>query len=84
MLSVQAGLTPKSGGVHDSRRIREINDAGPDRGVVFQSPSLLPWLSAIQNVLIGAEQVYPHATEKAAAGHCGTFLGLVGLGEFAA
>ncbi len=42
VLSMIAGLTPISGGgvVLDGR---EIDDAGPDRAVVFQAPSLLPW-----------------------------------------
>jgi len=61
VLSMLAGLTPKSGG-YMILGDYEIDDAGPDRGVVFQSPSLLPWLSAIDNVLIGAEQVYPEAS----------------------
>lgn len=41
---------------------REIEGAGPDRGVVFQSPCLLPWMSARDNVMLGIEQVYYHAS----------------------
>jgi len=43
---------------------REIDGAGPDRAVVFQSPSLLPWMTAFDNVLIGVEQVMPDASRK--------------------
>ena len=42
----------------------EISGAGPDRGVVFQAPSLLPWLTAYENVELGVTQVYPHASKK--------------------
>ncbi len=53
-----AGLHSLNGGgmVLDHR---EVVSAGPDRAVVFQSPNLLPWLSALENVLIGVEQVQP-------------------------
>ncbi|MDP8984714.1 MAG: nitrate ABC transporter ATP-binding protein [Pseudomonadota bacterium] len=59
VLSMVAGLTDISGGsiVLDGR---EIVSAGPDRGVVFQSPNLLPWLTARQNVELGVNRVYPH------------------------
>ena len=40
----------------------EISGAAPDRGVVFQSPCLLPWMSAWDNVMLGVNQVYYHAS----------------------
>ena len=59
VLSMIAGLTDISDGsiVLDSH---EVVSAGPDRGVVFQSPNLLPWLTARQNVELGVNRVYPH------------------------
>jgi nitrate/nitrite transport system ATP-binding protein len=59
VLSMVAGLTDISGGgiVLDGR---EVISAGPDRGVVFQAPSLLPWLTARENVALGVNRVYPH------------------------
>ncbi len=59
VLSMVAGLTGISDGgiVLDGR---EVISAGPDRGVVFQAPSLLPWLTARENVALGVDRVYPH------------------------
>ncbi len=56
VLSIVAGLTEADdGGVAVAGR--EIEGPGPDRGVVFQSPCLLPWLSALDNVRLGVDQV---------------------------
>jgi NitT/TauT family transport system ATP-binding protein len=53
-LRVAMGLDPSTGG-----RVtvdgREINGCGHDRGMVFQHAELLPWLSALQNVMFGLE-----------------------------
>jgi nitrate ABC transporter ATP-binding subunit len=69
VLSIVAGLTEaSSGGV--ALAGREIDGPGPDRGVVFQAPCLLPWLSALDNVLLGVDQVQaakPRAERLAAA-----------------
>ena len=57
VLSMLAGLTDvSSGGVILSGR--EVVGAGPDRGVVFQAPCLLPWMTAFENVMLGVDQVY--------------------------
>ncbi len=80
VLSMAAGLTEISAGgiVLD---YREIAGAGPDRGLVFQAPSLVPWLSARDNVRLAVDRVYPHASpaERAAIVH--HHLDRVGLGE---
>ncbi len=62
VLSMAAGLNSISGGgiFLDNR---EIVNAGPDRGIVFQAPSLFPWLTAFENVMLGVDKVYPHATK---------------------
>ena len=44
---------------------REIKGPGPDRAVVFQNHSLLPWLSCTQNVLLAVEQVFGQKESKA-------------------
>lgn len=60
---------------------QEVVDAGPDRGVVFQSPSLLPWMTALDNVLLGVNQVYPQATKKQKEDIARYYLYRVGLGD---
>ena len=79
-LSMCAGLTDVSDGsiMLDAR---EITSAGPDRGVVFQSPNLLPWLTARQNVSLGVERVYPHATAAERRDVVDYYLTRVGLGD---
>ena len=83
VLSIVAGLTEASaGGVILGGR--EIAGAGPDRGVVFQAPSLLPWLTAFENVKLGVDRVYPHGTpeqRRAIASHYLERVGLGGLGR---
>lgn len=59
----------------------EVLGAGPDRAVVFQSPSLLPWLTALQNVMIGVKQVFPHASKAEKEEICKYYLDKVGLGN---
>jgi len=62
---------------------REITGPGPDRAVVFQAPCLLPWMTALENVLLGVRSVYPHASrteQRQIAEHA---LALVGLTESA-
>tara|TARA_R110002051_G_scaffold115026_1_gene188032 strand:+ start:28476 stop:29300 length:825 start_codon:yes stop_codon:yes gene_type:complete len=63
MLSMIAGLNSITGG-HISVLGNPVKGPGPDRGVIFQSPSLMPWMTALQNVLLGVNQVFPHATKE--------------------
>jgi nitrate/nitrite transport system ATP-binding protein len=78
VLSMIAGLTGITEGVIilDGR---EIAAAGPDRGIVFQAPSLVPWLTAYENVALGVERVYPHATAAQRRDTAEYYLGRVGL-----
>jgi len=80
VLSMVAGLTSITDGgiILDGR---ETNEPGPDRGIVFQSPCLLPWMTAFENVMVGVNQVYytaPKAERKELAEY---YLTVVGLGD---
>jgi nitrate/nitrite transport system ATP-binding protein len=80
VLSMVAGLTDlTSGGIVVAGR--EIDGAGPDRGVVFQSPCLLPWLSAFDNVLLGVDQVMQQASKTERESVVEHYLALVGLAD---
>jgi nitrate/nitrite transport system ATP-binding protein len=59
---------------------REIAGPGPDRGVVFQSPSLLPWMTAFDNVMLGVQRVFPHASKAERTEIVSYYLDIVGLG----
>jgi len=62
MLSMIAGLNPISGG-NIALLGKPVKGPGPDRGVIFQSPSLMPWMTALQNVLLGVNRVFSHASK---------------------
>lgn len=78
MLSMMAGLNPITAG-QISLNGTPIRGAGPDRGVIFQSPSLMPWLTALENVMLGVTQVFPHATAKERKEICKYYLSKVGM-----
>ena len=62
LLNLIAGLTLPTSGVLLCDN-REIAAPGPERGVVFQNHSLLPWLTCLENVHLGVERVFG-ATES--------------------
>ncbi len=80
VLTMAAGLNSISHGaiVLDNR---EIDIAGPDKAVVFQAPSLMPWLTARQNVALGVERVYPHASKADRREIVDYYLDRVGLAD---
>ncbi|MFI3136896.1 MAG: ABC transporter ATP-binding protein [Methylococcaceae bacterium] len=80
VLSMTAGLNSISEGVIILDN-REIDSAGPDRGVVFQAPSLFPWLTAFENVTLGVDKVYPHASKSERDDIVEYYLTRVGLGD---
>jgi len=80
VLSMTAGLNSVSEGVIILDN-KEIASAGPDRGVVFQAPSLFPWLTAFENVMLGVDKVYPHASQSERDDIVEYYLTRVGLGD---
>jgi nitrate/nitrite transport system ATP-binding protein len=57
----------------------EISGPGPDRGVVFQNYSLLPWLSVFENIWLAVDQVNPNWSPAKKAAHVEKFIALVHL-----
>jgi nitrate/nitrite transport system ATP-binding protein len=57
LVSILAGLVKA-----DAGRVlmegREISKPGPDRGVIFQTYSLFPWMTVLENVLLAVDQVF--------------------------
>jgi nitrate/nitrite transport system ATP-binding protein len=80
VLSMVAGLQNVSSGgiILDGK---EVRDAGPDRAVVFQAPSLVPWLTAEQNVALGVDRVYPDASRAERTDVVHYYLNRVGLSD---
>jgi nitrate/nitrite transport system ATP-binding protein len=80
VLSMAAGLTEVTDGgiVLDGRMVAT---AGPDRGMVFQAPNLLPWLTARENVALGVERVFPHIASGERHDIIEYYLSRVGLSD---
>jgi sulfate transport system ATP-binding protein len=83
LLNLVAGLLKPSAGFMLLNN-KEIAGPGPDRGVVFQNHSLLPWLTCTGNVLLAVERVFGERETKAQlAERTRNALGLVGLANAA-
>ncbi len=82
VLTMTAGLNDISKGaiVLDGKHVTE---ADPERAVVFQSPSLFPWLTARENVAVGADRVYPRASQAERQDVVDYYLERVGLADAA-
>lgn len=80
LLTMIAGLNDISGGQILLNEF-PISGPGPDRGVIFQSPSLLPWMTTLENVMLGVKQVFPQASKKQLLDICKYYLDKVGLGN---
>ena len=64
LLNLVAGLLDASSGLLLLGN-KEIKGPGPERGVVFQNHSLLPWLTAFENVYLAVEKVFGVSESKA-------------------
>lgn len=64
LLNLIAGLTTPTSGVLICAD-REIAGPGPERAVVFQNHSLLPWLTCFENVYLAVERVFAATESKA-------------------
>jgi nitrate/nitrite transport system ATP-binding protein len=78
ILSIVMGLNDATeGGVILAGK--EITGPGTDRGVVFQAPALLPWLTARENVLLAVEQANGRRSQTDRRQLAGRYLAQVGL-----
>ena len=81
LLNLMAGLLEPTGGVLLCDR-REIAAPGPERAVVFQNHSLLPWLTCAENVDLAVERVFGKRETKAQLkARTQAALDLVGMGH---
>lgn len=80
VLTMVAGLNDISKGAIKLDGIH-VEGADPERAVVFQSPSLFPWLTARENVAIGVDRVYPRATQAERQDVVEYYLERVGLAD---
>ena len=80
VLSMVAGLaSATAGGIILGGR--EVTGPGPDRGVVFQAPCLLPWMTALANVRLGVDEVFPERSLPERVEIAAQALERVGLGN---
>nr|WP_321409976.1 ABC transporter ATP-binding protein [uncultured Carboxylicivirga sp.] len=78
LISLIAGLTePDEGEI--LLKGKKINGPGPDRGVVFQNYSLLPWLSVHGNVELAVKQVFPKMSSNDREEHIRKYISMVNL-----
>jgi nitrate/nitrite transport system ATP-binding protein len=78
LISLIAGLLkPDSGSM--TLNDLEITAPGPDRGIVFQNYSLLPWLSVFENIYLAVEQCFPNWSAAKRVEHTEKHIGIVNL-----
>lgn len=58
---------------------KKIVGPGPDRGVIFQNYSLLPWLSVYSNVKLAVDEVFSHLSKKEKEEHIRKYIDMVNL-----
>ncbi|MDN3669141.1 ABC transporter ATP-binding protein [Echinicola jeungdonensis] len=58
---------------------KPITGPGPDRGVIFQNYSLLPWLTVYKNVKLAVDEVFPKMSKKEKDQHIRKYVEMVNL-----
>ena len=78
LISLLAGLLrPDEGSVIIDGK--EVTGPGPDRGIVFQNYSLLPWLSVFDNIALAVDQLFPDWPKEKRCEHIERFIAMVNL-----
>jgi len=78
LISLIAGLLKPDCGTAKLNDL-EITEPGPDRGIVFQNYSLLPWLSVFENIMLAVDQVNPNWTAAKRTEHVEKYIEKVNL-----
>src|SRR6187549_2727655 len=78
LISIIAGLLKPDSGSAILNDL-EITEPGPDRGIVFQNYSLLPWLTVFENILLAVDQVNPNWSAAKKAEHVEKYIAMVNL-----
>ncbi|MEN8740897.1 MAG: ABC transporter ATP-binding protein [Phaeobacter gallaeciensis] len=82
LINLMAGLdSPTKGTV--SFRGQKIDGPGPERGVIFQSYSLMPWLTVAGNVRLAVDTVYPKMPKAEKDAKVAHYIQMVGLSHAA-
>ena len=80
LMNLMAGLeTPDQGAV--TFKGAPVTGPGPERGLVFQSYSLMPWLTVAGNVMLAVEAVHPGLPKAEKAAKAQRYIEMVGLGH---
>lgn len=58
---------------------KPITGPGPDRGVIFQNYSLLPWLTVYKNIKLAVDEVFPKMSKKEKDAHIKKYVEMVNL-----
>lgn len=78
LINLIAGLLkPDTGSVRMDGN--DIKGPGPERGLVFQNYSLLPWLTVTENVRLAIDQIFPDLPEKERAQRAAEYIAMVKL-----
>lgn len=78
LINMIAGLTaPDSGTILLNGQ--PVKGPGPDRGIVFQNYSLLPWMTVFENVMLAVDQVFPGWSTEKKTEQVEKYLGMVKL-----
>ena len=78
LISLLAGLIrPDEGSVIIDGA--EVTGPGPDRGIVFQNYSLLPWLNVFDNIALAVDQLFPEWPKDKRHAHIEQFIAMVNL-----
>src|SRR5215467_4094165 len=78
LISLIAGLLKPDAGSMTLNDL-EITAPGPDRGIVFQNYSLLPWLSVFENIFLAVDQCFPNWTKAKKIEHTEKYIAMVNL-----